>query len=42
MLADKKAFTTGAQQIRFSADYGDYTLVLTQGNKEIKLSVGLR
>ena len=42
MLADKKVYSSGAQQIRFDADYGDYTLVLAQGNKEIKLLVGLR
>lgn len=42
VLADKKAFTPGPQQLRFSSDYGDYTVLLTQGAKEIKLNLGLR
>jgi len=28
--------------LRFSSDYGDYTVLLTQGAKEIKLNLGLR
>jgi hypothetical protein len=42
VLADKKIFPSGAQQIRFDADYGDYVVTLTQGSKEIKLNLGMR
>lgn len=42
VLADKKTFTPGAQQLRFSADYGDYEVVLTQSGKEVKINLGLR
>jgi hypothetical protein len=42
VLADKKIFSTGAQQLRFDADYGDYVVTLTQGSKEIKLNLGMR